>query len=130
LSALSAGGAVLRRRGHEGSTVLLAVDLPFITVDFLRYLVDFPGSGTVVPFVRGEPQPVCARYSPQALVLAADAVRRGERSIRELLRLLPEVQWVGPRMWGAVAEERVLADVDTPEDLRALGLPVEGGVEQ
>jgi molybdopterin-guanine dinucleotide biosynthesis protein A len=123
LAALAAGGDALRRRGHEGPAVLLAVDLPFITIDFLRFLVDFPGPASVVPFVRGEPQPVCARYSPEALVLAADAVRRGERSIRELLRLLPEVQWVGPRMWGAVAEERVLADVDTPEDLGGLGLP-------
>jgi CTP:molybdopterin cytidylyltransferase MocA len=35
-------------------------------------------------------------------------------------------------MWGHVADERTLADVDTPDDLMELGLATdhEGGVEQ
>jgi molybdenum cofactor guanylyltransferase len=132
LAALAAGGRALRRRGHAGSAVALAIDLPFVTAAFLRFLSTFPGEGTVVPFVGGEPQPVCARYSGEALLLAEEAVRGGERSIRAFLPRLADLQWAGPRMWGHVADERTLADMDTPEDLRKLGLAAdhEGGVEQ
>ena len=132
LSALAAGGRALRHRDHLGPAIALAVDLPFVTADFLRFLATYPGQGTVVPFVAGEPQPVCARYSAEALLLAAEVVRNGERSIRAFLPAVPDLQWAGPRMWGHVADERTLADVDTPEDLRRLGLATDlpGGVEQ
>jgi molybdenum cofactor guanylyltransferase len=132
LAALAAGGSALRRRAHAGPAVALAVDLPFVTAEFLQFLSTFPGDATVVPFVGGEPQPVCARYSGEALLLAEEAVRGGERSIRAFLPRLPDLQWAGPRMWGHVADERTLADVDTPDDLRKLGLATdhEGGVEQ
>jgi molybdenum cofactor guanylyltransferase len=132
LAALAAGGRALRRRGHAGPAVALAIDLPLVTAEFLRFLSTFPGDGSVVPFVGGEPQPVCARYSGEALLLAEEVVRGGERSIRAFLPRLPDLQWAGPRMWGHVADERTLADVDTPDDLRKLGLATdhEGGVEQ
>jgi molybdopterin-guanine dinucleotide biosynthesis protein A len=108
------------------------VDLPLVTEDLLRFLDRYPGQGTVVPFVGGEPQLVCARYSGEALLRADQAVRAGQRALRDFLRTLPEVQWAGPRMWGHLADEGVLSDVDTPEDLRRLGLDASarGGVEQ
>jgi molybdopterin-guanine dinucleotide biosynthesis protein A len=132
LAAIAAGGLALRLREQRGPAIVLAVDLPLMTEGFLRFLSTFPGDGSVVPFVAGEPQPVCARYSEDALIRAEEAVRRGERAIRPFLRTLPDLQWTGPRMWGHVAEERTLGDVDTPEDLRRLGLDARpgGGVEQ
>ena len=139
LAAMDAGGQALRTRGHRGPALLLAVDLPLVSEELLRFLATYPGHGSVVPFVGGEPQPVCARYSGEALRRARAAVEAGERSIRALLRDLPDLQWAGPRMWGHVAAERELEDVDTPEDLRRLGLDLrrlgldlrpEGPVEQ
>jgi molybdopterin-guanine dinucleotide biosynthesis protein A len=132
LAALAAGGAALGSRGYRGDAIVLAVDLPLITAPLLRFLADWPPGATVVPFVSGQPQPVCARYSADALALARDAVRGGERSIRAFLGTIPEVQWAGPRMWGSVADERAFSDVDTPEDLRRLGLAASTGegVEQ
>ena len=132
LAALAAGGRELRRRGHEGPAIALAVDLPLVTEDFLRFLDRFPGQGTVVPFVSGEPQPLCARYAAEDLARAEEAVRSGERAVRGFIAALPEVQWAGPRMWGTVADEATLADVDTPQDLRRLGLGASSGrgVEQ
>jgi hypothetical protein len=66
------------------------------------------------------------------MIRADEAVRAGDRSIREFLRTLSNVQWAGPRMWGHVADERTFADLDTPDDLRRLGLDVSPGegVEQ
>lgn len=132
LAALAAGGVALRNRGHRGAAIVLGVDLPLVTESLLGFLAEWPAGATVVPFVAGQPQPVCARYSMAALAAAEDAVREGERSIRRFLGTLPEVQWAGPRMWGHVADERTFADVDTPEDLRCLGLDATAGddVEQ
>lgn len=132
LAAIAAGGRALRARGHDGPALVLAVDLPLVTPEALTFLRDFRGPDSVVPFVAGEPQPLCARYSARALDLAPDAVRAGEDSVRGFLRSLPLVQWVGPRMWGSVADERMFADVDTPEDLVRLGLGPAAGcaVEQ
>jgi molybdopterin-guanine dinucleotide biosynthesis protein A len=122
LSAIAAGGRALRDRGLSGPALILAVDLPLITSAALAFLRDFPGPDTVVPFVAGQPQPLCARYSAGALERSPEAVARGEDSVRRFLASLSGVQWVGPRMWGAAADERAFADVDTPEDLDRLGL--------
>jgi molybdenum cofactor guanylyltransferase len=132
LAALAAGGAALRARDEQGPAIALATDLPLVTVAFLRFLAEFPGDGSVVPFVGGEPQPVCARYSGAALRLAETAVERGERSLRGFLAEVPDLQWAGPKMWADVADERVLADVDNPDDLRRLGIETgtDGPVEQ
>jgi molybdopterin-guanine dinucleotide biosynthesis protein A len=122
LTAIAAGARALRDRGLSGPALVLAVDLPLVTAVALAFLRDFPGPDSVVPFVAGQPQPLCARYSAEALERAPEAVARGEDSVRRFLASLPGVQWVGPRMWGAIADERTFADVDTPEDLDRLGL--------
>jgi molybdopterin-guanine dinucleotide biosynthesis protein A len=122
LAAIAAGGRALQGRGHDGPAMVLAVDLPLVTAEALAFLRDFPGPGTVVPFVAGEPQPLCARYSALALDRAPEAVAAGQDSVRAFLGTLPGVQWVGPRIWGSVADERTFADVDTPADLDRLGL--------
>lgn len=122
LAAIAAGAVALRSRGHAAGALVLAVDLPLVTVKALAFLLDFPGTDTVVPFVAGQPQPLCARYSARALDLAPEAVAAGQDSVRAFLLSLPAVQWAGPRMWASVADERTFADVDSPEDLARLGL--------
>jgi molybdopterin-guanine dinucleotide biosynthesis protein A len=123
LAAVAAGGAAIRTRGHTGPALVLAVDLPNVDEPLLRFLADFPGQTTVVPFVGGHPQPLCARYSADALAAAATVAEEGETSMRALLGSLPEVQWAGPRMWGSVATEASFLDVDTPDDLERAERP-------
>jgi MYXO-CTERM domain-containing protein len=132
LAAIGAGALALLRRRYAGPAMVLAVDLPLVTVEALTFLRDFPGTDTVVPFVEGQPQPLCARFSAEALHAAPAAVAAGQDSVRGFLRTLPAVQWVGPRMWGSVAEARAFTDVDSPEDLARLGLAGAGrdAVEQ
>jgi molybdopterin-guanine dinucleotide biosynthesis protein A len=128
LAALAAGSAALRDRGRTEPVLVLAVDMPAVGPPLLRFLAGFPGDGSVVPFVGGRAQPLCARYSPEAMEIAERLVAGGERSMRALLREARDVQWAGPRMWGGVAEERAFLDLDTPEDLerlRAAGSDVE-----
>jgi molybdenum cofactor guanylyltransferase len=121
LAALAAGGRELTRRGHHGAAILLAVDLPAMTVAFLALLRDHPGSPTLVPEVTGRLQPVCARYGRDAMAVAHRLVRDGTRSMHAFLDavdhdVLPE------RDWRAVAGPDVLADVDTADDARRLGV--------
>ncbi len=117
LAAVAAGGLALAERGHEGSALVLAVDMPLVDTALLRFLAGFPGEVSVVPFVEGRAQPLCARYSSAALRLAAHLVSRGERSMAALIEAAHDVQWAGPRMWGAVATPEAFLDVDTPDDL-------------
>jgi molybdenum cofactor guanylyltransferase len=120
LAALAAGSAALRERGRTGPVLVLAVDMPAVGPPLLRFLAGFPGDGSVVPFVGGRAQPLCARYSPGAMGIAERLVAGGERSMRALLREAGDVQWAGPRMWGGVADEQAFLDLDTPEDLQRL----------
>lgn len=130
LAALAAAAAALRLRGHEGGALALAVDLPLVTVAVLRFLARFPGHGSVVPFVEGRAQPLCARYSARALGVAEELTSGGERSMDALLQALDDLQWAGPRMWGAVASPEAFADVDTPADAERLGVRLPGMMEE
>ena len=121
LVALAAGGRALFGQGHDGDAILLAVDLPAMTVAFLELLRDRPGVRTVVPEVGGRLQPVCARYGRDAMAAADRLVREGVRSLHELLAAV-EHAVLAEEEWRAVVGPDVFADVDTPDDARRLGV--------
>ena len=76
-----------------------------------------------MPRAGGHPQPLCARYGPDALAAVDRLLAGGGRSLRALLEAMDargEVGWVQPEEWARVAEASALADVDTPDDLRRL----------
>lgn len=123
LAALGAGWAALCARGWSGPVVVLAVDMPLVTADLLRFLARHPGRATVVPRSGGEPQPLCARYSPDALDLVPGLLAGGERSLRSLLAVI-EVLWLEADDWAAAAPSDAFADLDAPEDADRLGLRI------
>lgn len=124
LAALGAGAAALRAAGHDGPVVVLAVDMPRVDADLLRYLAGRPGPpATAVPRADGHPQPMCARYGPDVLAAVGARLAAGGRSLRDLLETLAGqglVAWVDPDEWTPVAGPDAFSDVDTPEDLRRL----------
>ena len=123
LAALSAGAAALRAAGHDGSVLVLAVDMPRVGVELLRFLAGRVGTATAVPRAGGHPQPMCARYGPDVLAAVDERLAAGGRSLRDLLETLAPsgaVSWVEPEEWEPVAGPEAFADVDTPEDLRRL----------
>ena len=117
LAALLAGARAL---GSRGPVVLLACDLPFVEPPILRLLADWPGRQTVIPVVDGRLQYACARYGPDALDRAEAALAAGDHSLRAAgdgdRDELSEAQW------RAMGPANTFADVDTPADLRRLGL--------
>jgi molybdopterin-guanine dinucleotide biosynthesis protein A len=121
LAALVAGAAALRARAVAGPAVVLAVDLPFVDEATVRWLATHESPDTVVPFVDGEPQTLCARYSEDALIAAAGVVASGKRSLRALLAVVP-VHEAREDEWGGVTNARAFGDIDTPDDLTRSGL--------
>lgn len=135
LAALVAGAAALGADATEG-VMLLACDLPAVEAPLVELIARWPGHSTVVPVADGRPQLVCARYGPDALAVAAQALVEGERSLRSLLERVDH-DLLDPSDWGAVAPPDAFADVDTPADLarirrapvRAIDDPTAGRVE-
>ncbi len=121
LPAVAAGARHLLEAGHPGPALVVATDLPRLTVGLLALLAEWPGSGTVIPLDgAGRSQPLCARYSPAALARAVTLAAEGQRSMMSLLDRI-EVVLLPPERWIAGAgRPDALTDVDTPEDLTAL----------
>jgi molybdenum cofactor guanylyltransferase len=116
LAAMATGWKALREIGHRGAVIVLACDLPEISVAFLDLLARLPGEGTAVPVVNGRSQPLCARFSSTSLDMCSDLVARGRRSLHGPLEETT-VTWLGQEMWSTVTDDRCFADIDTPEDL-------------
>ena len=84
----------------HGIAVILPVDCPLVTVDVLRAL----GTAVAVP----QTGPLPGAYSKAMLPLVEARVARGELSLRGVNPTVLDV------------DRRLLADVDTPEQLAAL----------
>ncbi len=102
--------------GPADGFVLLACDLPSIDEATLRVVVDHPTNGSVVPTVAGARQYACSRWSSAAVAAAGAASAAGERAMRALL--------IAGDATLVAADDRAaqLADADSPDDLRGLGL--------
>ncbi len=121
LSAIVAGDRALRRRGHEGSVVVVASALPLLTETFLRFLVAYDAKSTVLPVVDGRVQPLCAKWGRADLDAASQLLAGGERSLR-FLATAPDVVLLDASQWSSHATPERFNDVDTPEDARRLGV--------
>jgi molybdopterin-guanine dinucleotide biosynthesis protein A len=120
LVALAAGASRLRALGWTGSALVVATDLPRLTLSFLTWLAGHPSARSVVPLVAGIPQTLCARYAPTDLDLGIELAGTGRRALHDLLdRTNPLL--VGPELWRpAAGDPDALLDVDTPSDLARL----------
>lgn len=116
LAAIASGWAALKGAKWDGPVIVVATDLPLLSEEALRWIADHPASGTVVPVVDGRAQPLCARYSPDALERAVELVAAGERSVMAL------VDEEGVTRVDAGVLSAGLQDADTPADLDRLGL--------
>ncbi|HUY15980.1 MAG TPA: molybdenum cofactor guanylyltransferase [Acidimicrobiales bacterium] len=121
LVAIAEGCRALRANGHTGGALVVACDLPLLTERLLRFLVEWGSPGSVVPMVRGRAQPLLARWSGDDLDGARQLVNEGVRSL-QLLVTQPHVALLDESTWPDVVTDDQFSDVDSPDDLRRLGL--------
>jgi molybdopterin-guanine dinucleotide biosynthesis protein A len=82
-----AGIAAALRQSTSSLLVVLAVDLPSMTADFLRSLLAQCEKGRgIVPSSRERFEPLAAVYPSSCASLAADALRRGEFSVQDFVQ--------------------------------------------
>ena len=83
LAALATGWAALVSSGHSGPVLVLACDLPRVTVPLLELLARAAGDGAVVPVVGERPNPsVLAMVRPRSTSARGWWPRAGVRSWR------------------------------------------------
>jgi molybdopterin-guanine dinucleotide biosynthesis protein A len=96
--------------------LILAVDLPNITPDYLMSLVEgaIPGRG-VVPAIGEQLEPVAAVYPVEAVTTAFASLQRGERSVQAFAHRLERSGLMNIRKVTA-AEEALFQNWNSPLD--------------
>jgi molybdopterin-guanine dinucleotide biosynthesis protein A len=102
--------------------LVLAVDTPLLSVDFVRHLsARAQDSGAVVIVPRtadARLHPLCAIYRRSFADVAEQALREGRNKIDALFPLVP-VEYVDPAAAGF--DESMFVNLNTPEDLANVG---------
>ena len=114
--------AALRASPSE-LNLMLAVDTPFISREFLHYLITQAhaahGAIAVVPVSGGRAQPLCAIYRREFAATAENALRGGQNKIGRLFhevatRLIEENE-----LQAAGFDPAIFRNLNTPEELAA-----------
>ncbi|MGH9522682.1 MAG: molybdenum cofactor guanylyltransferase [Terriglobales bacterium] len=99
--------------------VILAVDIPFVRPDFLRFLVEEAERGTAVvtvPYTEGRFQPLCAVYRREFGALAEQLLQKGRHKIERVFGET-SVQQIGEDELTKLAfDVRMFDNLNTPED--------------
>ena len=119
---LSGIHAALRTTRSE-LNLILSVDMPLITPDFLRWLTQTAASGdelATVPEAHGRTQPLCSVFRRAAIAPVENAFETGEYKVDRLFSILPtrlvaEIDW---RAAGFLPN--IFRNLNTPEEYEAV----------
>ena len=109
--------------GGPGPTLVLAVDLPFITAELLRRLVRRGGSEVgVIPWREDHAEPLVALYPHRALAEVTRRLNAGELALQPLARAGVAAGWLKP--WRiADADAAQFTNWNRPGDLPRVQRP-------
>jgi molybdenum cofactor guanylyltransferase len=103
--------------------LMLSVDTPFISCDFLQYLVGkaiaSPEAQVVVPSADGRPQPLCAIYRREFLPIAEEALQSGKNKIGALFDKVCTKMINETELEAAGFSSGIFRNLNTPEELMA-----------
>ena len=116
------GGLVAALRRCKNTRLLvLAVDLPNMTSEFLKQLLTIcPDNGGVVPKTGERFEPLAAIYPARCLALAESCLNAGEYSLQQLVRRATDAGLMTTREM-ANAELSLFFNLNTLADLAAMG---------
>ena len=98
--------------------LVLAVDMPFITLSHLRRVCDCakPGMGAV-PVVNGKVEPLVAVYPKRSASIFAEALNGTDHSLQQVVRRLAELELIR-ELPIAAADGQFYRSINYPADLR------------
>lgn len=100
--------------------LITAVDTPFLTPEFLRYMLQSatanPSSVVTVPKIAGYVQPLCAVYTPDFLPAAEAALRAGRYKIAPLFAEVETLVLTGEQLAPFALQSGMFDNLNTPED--------------
>ena len=108
--------------------LILSVDMPLMSSDFLRWLLEFAAAceeSAIVPAAQGRTQPLCAVFRRTGVTQVENALRTGEYKIDRLFSSLPtrvvaETEW---RAAGFLPD--IFRNVNTPGEYDAVVAEIE-----
>ena len=114
--------AALRSSATE-LNVLLAVDTPFVSREFLEYLIGkaraAPEAAVVVPRCDGGLQPLCAVYREEFAAAAENALNAGRNRIDLLFDMVPTRMIEEEELEAADFPRDIFRNLNAPQDLHA-----------
>ena len=116
LAGIEAGLLAARHR----SVFVAAGDMPFLTGNLVEYLLGLLSNRfcAVVPIFGDRVHPLSAVYGREVQPAVSAALDEGVRSVRELLRGLPQIRYVGEEELRRFGDPNLLlTNVNSPEDL-------------
>ena len=102
--------------------LILAVDLPFVPVQFLKYLLaraESSGATATVPSIGGYFQPLCAVYRKAFLFSAEHALSEGKNKIDQLFREVSLCAISAEDMTANGFDSPIFRNLNTPEEWQA-----------
>jgi molybdenum cofactor guanylyltransferase len=103
--------------------LILAVDMPFVPAEFVRYLADQAAASralVTVPLAEGRWQPLCAMYRRAFAEVAERALREGKYKIDPLFRSVQARSIEEGELVEHGFTSGIFRNLNTPEDMQAV----------
>jgi molybdenum cofactor guanylyltransferase len=103
--------------------LILSVDMPLVTPEFLRWLMDESINGielVTVPQPAGRSQPLCAIYRRGMLPVIEKAIAEGEYKVDRTFSRVPTRYLSDGEIRGAGFAGDIFANMNTPEEFDAI----------
>lgn len=108
------------RNAQTEKVFIVSCDLPLMTSDAIRYIVDrADASNTVVPSVRKMIQPLCGIYGETCLPALEDYLSRGQRKVQQFVKKMNAIVLsMDPEL--PIDHPEVFTNINTSEDYQKL----------
>ncbi|MGB9335085.1 MAG: molybdenum cofactor guanylyltransferase [Candidatus Acidiferrales bacterium] len=116
------GIATALRHSNQGWNLILGCDLPFMTSDWLDYLIGRAvesSADAVIPQSAAGAEPLCAMYRKTCVTPVLAAIAKGVRKVTDAFAGLT-IESVPPHEWKPFDESgQLFKNMNTPEDFEA-----------
>ena len=114
---------------RSDANLILSVDMPLVTVDFLRWLLQIAGQDeaqATVPLAAGRLQPLCAVYRRGVLEAVESQLHEGNYKVDRILSRLTTRRICEEELHAAGFTPEIFCNLNTPAEYNAITSPPHG----